>query len=298
MSLRALVSRLAACERSWQGRTFLAPVTAPGRACLRVQGLVQQVRVEPADFSGVAVFEFTGPDRARLQRAATPSEREAYFRLWPTRRLRLLLPVGEEPAHGNELWLALAPVEPAPLRVALVPQGAPFRAVRVAWQPAVAREAPVGWYLGTSRDTPPGLEEALARHLRDATPPGRLQLAGLEPSAEQAYALAWSWRYGAPQRPQAAAARPARMTSPPLQERVRLQRALATGGGELHSYAPDERHADAWSVVWSDSLGQRHRSVVRQDNLSVLSSGICLSGRDADFDLTSLVGVMEGDETL
>jgi hypothetical protein len=47
-------------------------------------------------------------------------------------------------------------------------------------------------------------------------------------------------------------------------------------------------------VEWS-ARGERYRYRSTLDpNLAVVSSGICLSGRDSDFDLTSLVSVMHG----
>jgi hypothetical protein len=45
-------------------------------------------------------------------------------------------------------------------------------------------------------------------------------------------------------------------------------------------------------VEWSESGQKRRYRSTLDTQLSVVASGICLSGRDQDFDLTSLVSVM------
>jgi hypothetical protein len=70
---------------------------------------------------------------------------------------------------------------------------------------------------------------------------------------------------------------------------ARLARSVSHGGAQLVSYI--ERDG-VYSVTYR--FGARtHTSTVRSSDLKVQTSGICLSGRDGDFDLTSLVGVMQ-----
>ncbi|GAB4461061.1 MAG: hypothetical protein OHK0029_25820 [Armatimonadaceae bacterium] len=70
----------------------------------------------------------------------------------------------------------------------------------------------------------------------------------------------------------------------------RLREALAVGGGELRDYTD---RGEYYLVEWATQDGVRHTSAIAKADLTVISSGICLSGRDRDFDLQSLVGVME-----
>ncbi|MDX2232056.1 MAG: hypothetical protein NW220_20650 [Leptolyngbyaceae cyanobacterium bins.349] len=79
----------------------------------------------------------------------------------------------------------------------------------------------------------------------------------------------------------------------PQRDEKRLRQALKLGGGELHQF---QDRGDYWTVDWTTSDGVRHTSAIAKDDLTVVSSGICLSGRDRDFDLQSLVGVMEHGE--
>lgn len=75
----------------------------------------------------------------------------------------------------------------------------------------------------------------------------------------------------------------------------RLRHALVKADAVLHSYyeVPDRNGYSGNIVVEWSGHGQRYRyrSTVDLD-LTIISSGICLSGRDRDFDLTSLVKVM------
>ncbi len=77
--------------------------------------------------------------------------------------------------------------------------------------------------------------------------------------------------------------------SAPADER-RLRNALRMGGGELRDFRD---RGDCWQVEWTTRNGERHTSAISKDHLTVISSGICLSGLDRDFDLQSLVGVIE-----
>jgi len=70
----------------------------------------------------------------------------------------------------------------------------------------------------------------------------------------------------------------------------RLRDALRMGGGNLQEFRD---RGEFWQVEWTTRNGERHTSAIAKSDLTVISSGICLSGYDRDFDLQSLVGVIE-----
>ena len=52
---------------------------------------------------------------------------------------------------------------------------------------------------------------------------------------------------------------------------------------------------DVFQVRLITPAGHEHVVAIARDDGSVASSGICLSGADRDFDLASIVGVLDGD---
>ena len=263
MTLRALVKRLAQQELDWQGRHLLAPVVAPGRARVRLQGLVYEFRVLPANFTGFGVFALNAPGLADFVRSANPPEREKYLKLWPHRQVRLLREV------GPGVWMTLLGL------VHEVERGSLFELVEVACD---GRNL---WYCGPVLNTRLALAEEMAHALHEHTLAEELHLKGLTPEDRAGFAL---------------------LVKPVVRVGVfvdqeddheRLSRALQRGGGILRNFSVD---GDSFQVYWQDSRGVRRHSSIRRNDLTVLSSGICLSGRDSDFDLTSLVGVLEEED--
>ena len=272
-NLRALVTKLARQELDWQGRSLLAPVVAPGRATVRLQGLVYQFSIRPVDFRGFGVFRLADQGFADWTREATPKEREQYLSLWPRVRLRLL----KELESGS--WLAHPVSRPRergglPLVVHEVARGSQFELVEAACAGGLC------WFCGPVLNTRLGLAQEMSAALGQQVAAAELCLSGLTPQDRAAYAF---------------------LCSPVSRVGVsvvsdgdgrRLEMALAKGGGVLHSYSVE---GDDFQVSWADSQGQKQFSRVRRRDMTVVSSGICLSDRDADFDLTSLVGVVEED---
>lgn len=279
MTLRALVQRLAQQELDWQGRHLLAPVVAPGRARVRLQGLVYEFRVTPTDFTGFGVFKLIRPGVAEFVHSATPPEREKYLKLWPRRQVRLL----KEVAPGT--WMTLLGL------VHEVERGSLFELV------AAAFDGRNLWYCRPVLNTRLVLAEEMARALRESLSADELHLKGLTPMDRAAFSvLSRGVQGGGGSPPLSPRIGPVVRVGVDIQElddQGRLSRALQRGGGNLRSFSVE---GDSFQVHWEDSRGNSRFSRIRRNDLTVLSSGICLSDRDSDFDLTSLVGVLEEGE--
>jgi hypothetical protein len=278
VSIRRLIAKLAVAEEEARRGRILAPCLPGGMIRVKVSGLALTLRVSPGDFEGWGIFRAADDRVAELEEEPDlPSilrylERLRPLRAWlccPLRRRTWLA----YPASASDARQRGGQARPFPLH--LVSGASAFDRV-------VARHDGRSWWFGEpDRRSDPRITDQLREAQAEGVAPGELRVPGLTPELRTAYALAT--------RKDEELEGVRAQTS----DEQRLRRALEVGGGELHGFVD---HGGYWTVEWSTGEGQRHTSAVSRDQLTVLSAGVCLDDRDSDFDLESLVGVMEGSD--
>ncbi len=276
MGIDDLLDKLEKAENDFAGSDFLVPILGAHQVQVRIAGIVCQLAISgdlPPDYYGWAILRALSTSQARYLRPASLSERGAYIRLFPTVQL---IPVLKRKYH----WLAM-PAQRGDNRFkidGLVSLWFPeegtnrFDTVRAGF------DGRFFWY----RDRDPVRDPSIGAYLReqilqedeDGLPsvPETLRKRGLSAEERAAYAFT---------REVIAEAKIDRVE-------VRLREALDHAGAVLRDFS--ER--DDNYIVRYEVDGISHTSTIRQEDLTVMTAGICLSGQDRFFDLASLVGVL------
>ncbi|MBH8565681.1 hypothetical protein I8748_26495 [Nostoc sp. CENA67] len=267
-----LINEIASAEAQLYTTQFLAPCVKGGRVRTRVAEMVYTFSPKPSKFEGWGIFQPVDEKTAKVVEEASLPQIAEYLQNFPQIRLRL--------AHRlqRQTWLAY-PVNEAdmrqrlrvvkPIAVHLVNEGVAFEQIISRWNGQSC------WFEEIDRRTDPTIVKSLQSALKQLIPAEELQFKGITPEIRTVYELATKQIEG---------------FTKPQQDEKRLRKALQMGGGELRQF---HDRGDYWTVDWTTSDGVRHSSAIAKTDLTVISSGICLSGRDRDFDLQSLVGVME-----
>jgi hypothetical protein len=276
MDIHDLLDKMEDAERRFIGTEFLAPIIGDGKVMVRIAGVICQLRIThglPRGFKGWALLRASSVSQAAFVRQASLGEVEAYLRLFPMVRLILIQRRGDP-------WLAMSATQgdmrfriQGPVILHLCEQGLER------FETVISRfDGRLFWYERRDAMRNPALaaylRDQLARKGQDglSPKPEDLHKRGLSREEREAYSFIWM------------------LMVQEAQDRVelRLRDALAHAGGELRDYI--ER--DGAYVVRYEVDGRPHVSTIRQDDLSVMTAGICLAGQDRRFDLTSLVGVL------
>jgi hypothetical protein len=321
--IRNLLNQIAAQEAQLRDTQFLAPCVSGGTVRTRVAGIVLTFNPQPKDFEGWGIFQPVDEKTAEVVEEPSLPQLVDYLKLLKPMRLRL--------AHvlQGQTWLAY-PVNEADMQQRLgATKPVPMHLVTeaTAFEPIIARfDGSAWWFEEIDRRAEPQPAEQLREHLRQGTMPDDVRFSGMTPEMLTVYDLALQqteayqlrmqhqrevreqrdaqreqrlarreqrneerrWQALQQHEQQRLAGRRHRRTARSDEERLRD--ALHMGGGELREFRD---RGEFWQVEWMTRDGERHTSAISKGDLTVISSGICLSGGDRHFDLQSLVGVIE-----
>jgi hypothetical protein len=276
--IRKLLNQIADRELQLRHAQFIAPCVRGGRLRASVGGMVYTFAPQPRDFEGWGIFAPSDEKTARLMEEPSLPQVAEYLQLLKPLRLRLAYVL------KGKTWLAY-PVNESDMQQRLgVAQPVPVHLVTeaVAFEPIIARwDGGCWWFDEIDRRAEPLVAERLREQMQQLTPTEALQFKGITPEMRTVYHLATYQE------------KEFKSQMQQQRDEKRLRQALKQGGGELQEFRDRDDH---WVVEWTTADGDRHTCAIAKNDLTVMSSGICLSGRDRDFDLQSLVGVMEGQD--
>lgn len=268
-----ILENLEKSEKKFFSSTFLAPYVKGGLVRTRIAGIVHMFRVTNQDFEGWAIFRPKSREEAEIVSPAGLADIARYLKHFQA--LRVIL------AKNEDKFWRVCPVNlsDAKQRFRFKDFFMPCCFVEGALQfeHAVSRfDGSTLWFEEADTRRDPRVAEALREATRLERRPESLRVPTLTPEERMAYAYALGFELEA------------------KRNRVeeRLVQALEHAGASLVRYF---ERGEELVVTWREC--QELTTTVRKDNLTVVSAGICLSGEDRKFDLTSLVSVVrEADE--
>jgi hypothetical protein len=267
-----LFDKLAAEENIFFNSQFFSPVIRGKPIRVRISGIVLNLSVsKPKNFSGWGVFTPISAKEAKFVRAPNLAEKTQYFKLFPAIRLILCRNNNNQwfgiPAHKSDTRFKVTGMVPVflPEEVQL------FETIQARFDGANC------WFEEICSNADPKIPIYLRESLNKLVDPNKLELSGLSQEERDAYLIA----YGP--------ALEADIEAKRDKNEDRIKSALNRAGARYQSYI---ERGNTYTIEYMVE-GERHRSVVRKDNLAVESAGICLSGGDKAFDLTSLIGVIK-----
>ncbi|MCU0544716.1 MAG: hypothetical protein MUE44_21535 [Oscillatoriaceae cyanobacterium Prado104] len=272
VDIRKILSKLAAQEKQLLDTKFLAPCVRGGKVRTRVNSMIYTFQPQPRKFEGWAIFQPINEKIAAVIEEPSLPQLTEYLQLLIPVRLLLAFPL------QGQTWLAY-PVNESdakqrtgnakPIPVHLVTEGSQFEPIAARW------DGNSWWFEEIDRRADPLPAEELKAALKKLVLPEEVRFKGMTPEMRTVYELV---------------ARNIKDFDPKLRDEKRLQEALKMGGGELREFRDRDNF---WLVEWTSSTGEHHSSAIAKSDLTVIGAGICLSGFDKDFDLQSLVGVVE-----
>lgn len=277
LSAAELIAKLSREEERVASGMILAPVMqGDTRVRVRVAGLVYQLKLKPTDETGWLLLKITAPGEAEYVQHADQKQVSSYLKLFPRVRLIAL-----ENFRDN-WWCIPAQRQDSRFQVdSAVPVLMPQRLA--SFDVFYARfDGTRFFYEAPDRRHNPSLASRLRKQLQDNVSPASLQISGALPSEKDAYRMLYLLK-----NPDLRVS--ARVPNSGDETRDRIEGSLAHAGAQLDTYW----HLNPELVTVRFRLdGAVRTATVNSADLTLVSAGVCLSGQDSMFDLSSLVGVL------
>ncbi len=277
----SLIKKFAKQEKTLASETFLAPYLPGGKIKVKLKEVVYEMAVvDPGplkDRGGFGLFQMSDPGKAKVIDLPKRSQIDEYLKLLPSVSIVLI----EEFEHhwwglqANPSDTRFQFREPVPLQLA--ERCSSFEQINARFDGASF------WYHGVNRRRDPAVARQLRKALNDEMQPDEVRVSGAVPAEMLAYKIIWFDRHPQAVSDERTGARR------PRTDLERMQQALRHSGAQMDTYWDT---GDGTATIRYSVDGRTHTSRVRLNDLSVVSAGICLSGLDQNFDLSSLVGVM------
>jgi hypothetical protein len=270
-------------EQELSNAQFLAPCVLGGKIKTRISGLIYEFDPEPKDFVGWAIFQPINEKVAKVVEEASFFVVNEYLKLFKAFRVRLAYKLESltwlaYPANESDMRQRLGKAKP--VAISLNTEATSLEQVIVRY------DGRAWWFEDIDRSADPIISEELRESLKRKVPAKDLHIPNLTPEMRTTYNLLESKE----KKDRELIEQELKLKRVQSDE-GRLQEALRIGGNAKLKNFTDR--GDFWLIDWSTKDGQRHSSAICKRDLTVISSGICLSGYDRQFDLQSLVKVIE-----
>jgi len=263
-----LIDSLGQKEKNIKEQTIVSPVYKNREIVARIEGVVCRLKI-PKVTDGWWTFQPRNLKSASLQEEATFMEREDYLSMLT--KVRMVLVYKRDgvyyavPQKNNKLGLSESTLVP----VFLVSED---EAQNFCW--IIARfDGANFWYESVDFRQDPMKMDYLAKSFEEFRKPGVIQFSGLSIEDKIAYTLRYRFD------------EEAKKSSAEYQVKKNVEFA----GGNFIRFV--ERN-DHYSVTYKVGRQQYTSYVTKDSSMHVLTAGICLSGHDRDYDLTSLITVL------
>ncbi len=300
--VRSMIKKVAEETREALSSKILAPVVPGAKVRVRISSIVYEMQPDDSTFEGWAVLQASGAGQAVILGTASPAQIKMYLELLPRFQLVTLLERDGSwwgiPAQTSDRRVQVS----GPVRMRLANRVSSFETVDCRF------DGTAFWFEEIARRRNPVIARRLRDALADDVLPDDLQVLEMVPQERVAYSLVFFSKH-----PELLVQEPSSRTEARSETKheedyggfdyqkwlqdlsiARLTVAVEHAGGRLDGYWKGETGTVTVRMLVDD---KPHVVTVRNKDMTVLSSGICLSGQDEKFDLSSLVGVLREHNT-